>query len=167
LILAVDVQYHEDTALVAGVLFSSWESAEPHRCVITPVKKIVPYESGAFYKRELPCILALLDEVPEPLEVIVVDGFVSLGAEQNKGLGMHLYDALDQTTAVVGVAKQAFKDTPQECELLRGDSLKPIYVTAVGISLEEAVKNVASMHGKFRLPTLLKKVDRLCRGNSA
>jgi len=165
LILAIDVQYKEDTATVAGVLFSNWQSAEPHRCVVTPVSKILPYEPGAFYKRELPCIMALLKEVHEPLDVIVVDGFVSLGADQRKGLGMHLYESINKSAVVVGVAKQAFKDTPKEFELLRGESQKPIYVSAAGMSTTQAINHVASMHGKHRLPTMLKKVDQLCRGN--
>jgi len=167
LILAIDVQYKEDSATAAGVLFTSWEVDKPHRCVVTPVSTILPYEPGAFYKRELPCIMALLKEVHEPLDVIIVDGFVSLGADQRKGLGMHLYESINKSSVVVGVAKQAFKDTPAECALLRGESQKPIYVSAAGMSTKQAIANVASMHGKHRLPTMLKKVDQLCRGNDA
>ena len=51
----------------------------------------------------------------------------------------------------------------QICELLRGESVKPLYITAKGMSLDEAKKVVASMHGKYRFPTLLKEVDSVAR----
>jgi deoxyribonuclease V len=36
-------------------------------------------------------------------------------------------------------------------------------VTAVGIDLAEAARRLGEMHGPYRIPTLLKRVDRLCR----
>jgi deoxyribonuclease V len=38
-----------------------------------------------------------------------------------------------------------------------------LYVTAVGIDPRAAASNVRGMHGKHRLPTMIKRVDRLCR----
>ena len=111
MILAIDVQYQEDSALAAGVLFSSWDSAAPDRSIIKTIQGIAPYKAGSFYKRELPCILSLLEDIEEAIGVIVVDGFVTLGANEEKGLGMHLYDSLENKTPVIGVAKRSFKDT--------------------------------------------------------
>lgn len=164
MILAVDVQYEDNSALAAGVIFPMWSSTEPNRYITKSISGIEPYEPGAFYKRELPCILSLLEDVNEHLEIIVVDGFVTLGKEETKGLGMYLFEALNEKTTVIGVAKKAFKDTPKACEVYRGESLNPLYVTSVGLSLEKAISGVASMHGKHRIPTLLKKADQLCRG---
>lgn len=164
MILATDVHYNEHTALAAGVLFNNWQSDESCRCLIKPVLGIEPYEPGAFYKRELPCILSLLEDLRELPATIVVDGYVTLGEEKRKGLGMHLHEALDGAVSVIGVAKQAFKDTPKNCEIYRGDSSKPLYVTAVGVSFEDPVAGIVSMHGKHRIPALLKKADQLCRG---
>ena len=65
---------------------------------------------------------------------------------------------------MIGVAKRSFKDTPEQCELFSGDSTKPLFVTAVGMTLGEAKAHIASMHGEHRIPTLLKRVDQLCRG---
>ena len=62
--------------------------------------------TGEFYRRELPCLLAVLQNIPKP-DVIVIDGYVWLGSGHS-GLGAHLYDALNQTGAVVGVAKSRF-----------------------------------------------------------
>ncbi|GLS25143.1 endonuclease V [Marinibactrum halimedae] len=166
MILAIDVQYSDHSALAAGVLFDSWVSSHPIECFIKAVPDIQPYEPGAFYKRELPCILALLEEIPDNIEVIVVDGFVTLGREKKRGLGMHLYEALDNKIAVVGVAKKAFKDTPLQAEVYRGQSNKPLFVTSVGISQQQANSAIVQMHGKHRIPTLLKKADQLCRGIS-
>lgn len=163
MILATDVQYDGNAAIAAGVLFESWDSDTPHRCLTTSITDIAPYEAGQFYKRELPCILALLKEVNQHVDVIIIDGFVTLGHEQHKGLGMHLYEALDGQIAVVGVAKRSFKNTPKACEVYRGNSEKPLYVTSVGISLEEAILNVRKMHGKHRIPALLKETDQICR----
>jgi deoxyribonuclease V len=38
------------------------------------------------------------------------------------------------------------------------------FITAAGCDAELAAENIRAMHGPFRLPTLLKRVDRLCRG---
>ncbi|WLQ12420.1 endonuclease V [Hahella aquimaris] len=166
MILAVDVQYEDDGgATVAGVLFKDWNDPEPARAVLTQVSEVQDYEPGQFYKRELPCILQLLDAIPETVDIIVVDGYVSLGADDRPGLGMHLHNALQQRIPVIGVAKKAFLDTPPDREILRGDSLKPLYVSAVGIPLPQARDWIHSMHGKHRIPTLLKRVDQLCRGS--
>lgn len=160
--LAIDVHYTQ-TALAAGVLFADWISGEIERTVLTEIIQIAPYEPGSFYKRELPCILSLLKKVHEPLDVIIIDGYVQLGKAQKMGLGLHLYQALDEKIPIIGVAKKAFKDTPQACELLRGNSINPLYITSAGIELDKAQEYIKQMHGKHRIPTLLKKVDQLCR----
>ena len=48
-------------------------------------------------------------------------------------------------------------------ELRRGTSRSPLYVTAAGMEATEAARHIAEMHGPHRVPTLLKRVDRLCR----
>ena len=167
MIFTIDVQYTDNSALAAGVIFPRWDSDEIERILLKDIREIAPYEPGNFYKRELPCILALLEDVEEELEAIVIDGFVSLGSNEKAGLGMHLYNAIDKSAPIVGVAKKSFVDTPKECEIYRGSSAKPLFVTAAGIRLDEAKSLIASMHGKHRIPTILKKADQLCRGINA
>jgi deoxyribonuclease V len=94
---------------------------------------------------------------------IVVDGYVYLGREKKPGLGKYLYDALSGETAVIGVAKSHFRGTPRVAEIRRGDSRRPLYVTAVGVSQEEAKWRIKGMCGENRIPLLLKRVDQLCR----
>ena len=162
--LAIDVQYLSDEAVVAGVLFHDWQSEEAAKTLTKTVRNIAPYEPGSFYKRELPCIKALLDQVNDPLDYIVIDGFVTLGSDERDGLGMHLYRAINNEIPIVGVAKKAFLDTPASCEIYRGDSKKPLFVTSVGIDLQKAKELILSMAGRHRIPALLKRADQLCRG---
>lgn len=164
MILAVDVDYHPDnTATIAGVLFKDWEDESPTETIVTQLADILPYEPGQFYKRELPCILHLLAQISVPIRCIVVDGYVQL-SEGRKGLGLYLYDALEQKIPVIGVAKNAFTKITSDTYLYRGASKKPLYISAAGIDLSVAKNNIAKMHGAYRFPTLLKKVDHLCRG---
>jgi deoxyribonuclease V len=79
------------------------------------------------------------------------------------GLGKYLYDAINGEVSVVGVAKKRFKNIDSQCEIYRGVSKKPLYVTAVGIDMEQAKANVRAMHGTNRLPISIKRVDQICR----
>lgn len=164
MILAVDVQYGEDAAVVAGVLFETWESAESRQDYISTVTPIAPYEPGHFYKRELPCILQLLTEHNLTPTCIIVDGYVFLDGTTRPGLGKYLFDTLGEDIPIIGVAKRRFKGIDTAYGILRGESLTPLYVTSVGIEVMDAQRFVHSMHGRYRIPTLLKRVDQLCRG---
>lgn len=163
MILAVDVDYGDSSAKVAGVTFSNWDDQEPEKIYLTQIVGIAKYIPGSFYKRELPCILSLLSEHSLTPDVIVIDGYVYLNGIDKPGLGKHLYNALGGDIAIIGVAKRAFKDIDNKFALYRGESKNPLYVTAVGIDIHKARKAIVQMHGKYRNPTLLKKVDQICR----
>lgn len=165
--LAVDVHYRQKNAIAAGVLFTNWHSCEAAQELITQMPSVANYEPGQFYKRELPCILELLKQVKPLPDCIVIDGYVYLGGDEKPGLGKHLYNALNGQCAIIGVAKSRFAGTPVTAELFRRDSSRPLYVTSVGIGQTEAKQFIKAMCGKSRLPTLLKKVDRLCRGKTS
>jgi deoxyribonuclease V len=64
---------------------------------------------------------------------------------------------------VICIAKTAFVGIAAESELLRGNSARPLYITSAGIELAWAKERIRSMHGPYRIPTLLNDVDRLCR----
>lgn len=163
MILAVDVDYGEQGALVAGVLFKEWFEEKAEKILYTEINKVNEYKSGEFYRRELPCILSLIEEHKLKPSVIVIDGYVSLGEKSCPGLGKYLYDALNGETKIIGVAKKPYKDTPYNTNLLRGKSSKPLYVTTVGVELDVAKGHIKSMHGKNRIPSLLKLADTACR----
>jgi deoxyribonuclease V len=167
MILAVDVHYPGCGAIVAGVLFEDWPCGEASRTCLTRMSEVADYVPGAFYLRELPCLLGLLREHALQPDVIVVDGHVFLDGAGRPGLGKHLFDALDGRVPVIGVAKTAFVGMDPRFEVRRGDSARPLCVTAAGLPLDEAQARIRAMHGAHRLPTLLKLVDRLCRDAAA
>ena len=160
----LDVQYNgNENAMVACLGFENWEDEKATYVKTHLIENIMPYVSGKFFERELPCLMEALKGLDD-IELVVVDGYVWLDEPTHKGLGLYLYEALEQKVPIVGVAKAKFGNTPKMCELLRGESLKPLYITSVDFDLEEAKEAVASMHGKYRFPTLLKEVDSLARG---
>ena len=168
MIVCIDVDYRDrpdgkTAAVAAGVVLSSFAAAVAVAERVCHIGEVAAYVPGQFYRRELPCVLALLDTIEQPIDTIVVDGYVILDAAGSHGLGGHLYEALDRQVPVVGVAKTPFRANPPAIEVCRGGSQRPLFVTALGVDLQAAADSVAGMHGRFRLPTMLKRVDRLCR----
>jgi deoxyribonuclease V len=151
-------------ALAACVVARGWTDAEPLEVQVVTVGEVRPYAPGRFYERELPCVLAVLERLRTAVEVIVVDGYVILDEHGTPGLGGHLHARLGGEKAVVGVAKTAFRGSGFATAVLRGTSLRPLYVTAMGMEVEPAARLVERMHGDHRIPTLLGLVDRLARG---
>jgi deoxyribonuclease V len=161
-ILAVDVQYQENTAFVGGVVFDDWGAPEPTAEFVSTLEDIEEYEPGNFYKRELPCILKLLTEHVLAPKCIVVDGYVYLDGKQKPGLGKRLFDSLADLDEVIGVAKKTYSEIGDDFEIYRGKSEKPLYITTTG-DLESAKSRIATMFGKHRMPVLLKRADQICR----
>ncbi|MDL2124814.1 MAG: endonuclease V [Deltaproteobacteria bacterium] len=163
MLACTDVHYYNDHAVAACILFKKWTDSIPVAQLHTTISKIAPYTPGQFYLRELPCILKVLDLVTENLEIILIDGYVWLDSYQSPGLGAHLYEALSRNTPIIGIAKNQFKKSDVAAEIKRGKSDRPLYVTSAGINQQYAANCIAKMHGKFRIPTLLKKVDQLSK----
>lgn len=164
MLYALDVDYRPDgAALAAAVGFARWTDAAPAEERTALVASVEPYEPGAFYKRELPCLRAVLAAVAGPVDLVVVDAHVWLKALDQPGLGGRLWESLGRAVPVVGVAKQPFIDGVA-LPLTRGASAKPLWISAAGTDPVEARERVREMHGEHRLPTILKRVDALCRG---
>lgn len=149
--------------MAACILFSQWGDAAAARELCARIEDVEPYQPGEFFRRELPCILRVLESAPSPVDAVVIDGYVWLDGASRPGLGAKLYEALRETTPVIGVAKTQFRGAGAFVTVLRGDSKRPLYVTAAGVDVSQAAAHVRSMHGEHRIPTLLKAVDRLCR----
>jgi deoxyribonuclease V len=164
MIACLDVDYRDTTASAAAIAFREWPDATPVEERVVAVSNFQPYEPGQFFRRELPCLLAVLRAL-RPVSVILVDGYVWLDGMSRPGLGAHLYRALDGQAAVVGIAKTKFRGTDGACEVTRGRSIRPLFITSAGMNAEEARQHVRSMHGSYRMPTLLKRVDRLARSD--
>lgn len=162
MIACLDVHYFGSSAAAACVRFAGWEAQEPAAERIQVVESIEPYQPGQFYRRELPCLLAVLEADPLP-ECAVVDGYVWLDGQGRAGLGAHLFEALERRVPVVGVAKTAFAGAAHAVAVLRPGSRRPLYVTAAGLNSQEAGRLVARMAGEHRIPTMLRRADSIAR----
>jgi deoxyribonuclease V len=165
LIAFLDVDYRNGGARAACVLVGSWIDPLPASSYVADIDEVRPYEPGSFYLRELPCLEAVLDLLPEKPDVLVVDGYVWLGDQQRPGLGARLHEASGKTP-VVGFAKTKFRSlegSPLMELVYRGRSANPLYVTAVGIDLPIAASALARMHGEYRIPDILRATDHLAR----
>jgi len=164
-ILCTDVDYKDDgSAVAAGVTLKHWSDDQACDELVVLVENIEPYVPGQFYKRELPCIQAIMKGLTG-VSLVIVDGYTWLEPKR-PGLGAHLWGDLGGSVPVVGVAKAYFKDT-QAIEVTRGKSKRPLYVTSQGIGPAEAARLVESMAGRNRFPDMLLRVDHLCRGHVA
>lgn len=172
-IVCLDVDYRESETVTAAVGLPDWAApAAAFERTRRVSEAPQPYEPGRFYLREMPHLLAMLEEVRDvhgPIARVVVDGYVWL-ATGRPGLGAHLHAAMAARwlveVPVIGVAKTAFRDNDRAVAVTRGASARPLYVTAVGCDEADAARAVASMHGAHRMPTLLARVDRLARGDA-
>ena len=162
-IACLDVYYLNETAQAACVVFGSESPNQMIAEYVTLISEVNEYIPGEFYRRELPCLLAVLAQVKEEIGLVIVDSFVWLG-QGKKGLGAHLYEALEGKLGVIGVAKTFFHDCTACLEVYRGESKKPLYVSTVGFDLNLAGELVKNLQGEYRIPEVLKRVDQLSRG---
>jgi len=164
MILAIDVHYRLNFAKSVGVVFQR-NSEEIIDTFIVYVDKVQAYESGKFYKRELPCVLELLRQVDlNQIDIIIIDGYVYIDNKHTNGLGAYLYFALEKEIPIIGVAKNTLKNNHKTVvEVYRGESKKPLFVSSVGMDIDKAVKIIKKMNGAYRIPIMLKNVDRLTK----
>ncbi|WP_299712425.1 endonuclease V [uncultured Tenacibaculum sp.] len=165
MILAFDTYYFDNKAKTVCVSFNTIADAEPADIKDEIIEDVPEYVPGSFYKRELPCIVSLLKQFDlTQVELIIVDGYAILNNEGKLGLGGYLYEELNKTIPVIGVAKSQFNvENKFAKELFRGESKKPLYVSAIGMDLQEAFNAIKDMDGNYRMPTLLKVLDTKTR----
>jgi nucleotide-binding universal stress UspA family protein/deoxyinosine 3'endonuclease (endonuclease V) len=163
----LDAHYTDSAASAACILFQAWDAPAPLQVLALRQDPAQAYEPGAFYKRELPLLLAVLDRLERPPGTVIVDGYVWLDDSGSRpGLGARLHRALGERIPVIGVAKTRFAGASAGIPVLRGGSGRPLYLTAAGIDPSEAARGVAAMHGDHRIPTLLQLADRTARDAS-
>ena len=156
-----------DRALAAIVAFESWTDEEPLAKTAIEISNVAAYVPGRFFERELPCLIAAIEEIKllcpqDDVEMVIVDGNVCLDKNETPGLGKYLYDHYQQRVPVIGVAKTSFNGLDAS-EIYRGDSKRPLFVTSAGIAETEAAELIQNMAGPHRIPTLLKLVDQMSR----
>ena len=165
--LVMDVHIEGDSARVGAVAFDDWAAAEGTRNHSLAIAHVEKPAKGELDLRALPWLVQLLDAHRLQLEVIVFDGFVHLDAQETPGLGRRLHDTLGGRTAVIGVSKSLFKgsETPDQFCVFREDETPALVVTCAGIDLGAAKARVRTMHGRKRVPTLMKLAARIAKGS--
>ena len=61
MIAFLDVDYRDSGAIAAGVLAHDWADPTPAAEVVALIPEVADYVPGEFYRRELPCLLTVLD----------------------------------------------------------------------------------------------------------
>lgn len=159
-----DVGYADDAAVVGCLSIAEFEDTVPVDEWVVDVSSVGPYVPGQFWMRELDPLLRGVAAAAYDLSVCVVDAYVDLGEDQTPGLGRILFERTG--IPVIGVAKSRYPGTPQECEVRRGSSKRPLYVTTAGFDQDEAKRCVERMAGVGRVPTMIRRADLLSRGSS-
>jgi deoxyribonuclease V len=167
-IAILDGAYAADAAGVACVLADAWTVGTPRteisrHLVCAPA----PYVPGEFYRRELPLLRAVIDDINPPPAIIVIDGYVWLGADGTPGLGARLFESLRSMIPIIGVAKTRYRSDTWSERICRGKSRRPLYVTSAGVENAMAARLISGMHGEHRIPTLLQQADSLARATLA
>lgn len=172
--LIFDVFYDEKkgTAKAAALEFNSLLDKTPLAEYVDVSPIASEYIPRKFYKRELPAIMSLLehqvgiDKLRTEYDTLIVDGLYKLG-EKYPGLGEHLKDCLKNTYGidieVIGIAKTHFEGCESVSDkVFRGKTAtRPLWVN--GSSNKNYHSLVENMAGTYRIPTLIKLVDSLCR----
>lgn len=165
MILAFDTYYYENKAKTVCLGFKDWEVEGSYQIFSETITDVAEYVSGEFYKRELPCILSLLSKIDiKEVNLIIIDGFVFLNDENKFGLGAYLYIALNEEIPIIGVAKRDFVSIEKNRKkIFRGVSKNPLFITSIGIDLNLASKKIEELNGEYRIPNLLKELDRFTK----
>jgi deoxyribonuclease V len=161
---AVDVHYLRTGGARAAAVLADAGFADvlAERTAVLP--QVPPNRPGQFYRRELPPLHAVLDDL-RSLSLLVVDGYVDLDAAGRPGLGAHAHAEFG--IPVIGVAKSLFRTATHEVPVLRGSSARPLFVTAAEMPATDAADLVRRMAGRYRLPDALRRADAIARAGPA
>jgi deoxyribonuclease V len=66
----------------------------------------------------------------------------------------------------VGISTLMMPSLPAQFEVFRDEEARPLIVTCIGIDLGAAKVRVRTMHGRRRVPTLMKLAARLARSGA-
>jgi deoxyribonuclease V len=158
---AVDVHYlSTGGARAAAVLAADAVFAHvlAERTAVVP--RVPPYRPGEFYRRELPPLRAVLEDL-SGLGLLVVDGYADLDPSGQPGLGARAHAEFG--IPVIGVAKSRFRTATHAVPVVRGSSVRPLFVTAAGMPSADAADLILRMVGRYRLPDALRRADTLAR----
>jgi deoxyribonuclease V len=161
--LVVAVHFDGAQANAAAVAFDAWDAAEATKTCVSRIAHVEKAVRGELDLRELPCVMQLLREHSLAPELILMDGFVHLDADETPGLGQYLHQALGGTVPIVGASKKSQPGLSVQCEVMREEEAPPLFVTCAGMDIGAAKARLRAMHGRKRVPTLMKLAARLAK----
>ncbi|MDH0867111.1 endonuclease V [Mitsuaria sp. GD03876] len=161
--LFVAVHLDGSQATAAAVAFEDWNAAEATKTYLSPIAQVDKAVRGELDLRALPCVMQLLAEHKLEPELLLIEGFVHLDGDETPGLGQHLFQALGGRVPVVGVSKKGLPGLSAQFEVMREDETPPLVVTSAGLDIGAAKVRLRSMHGRKRVPTLMKLAARLAK----
>lgn len=120
---AVDVYYPSGGGAVAALVVV----ADPAFATVVfervvGLAEIEPYRPGAFFRRELPALRAVLADAGRA-DLLVVDGYVHLDPHGRPGLGAYAH--AEFAVPVIGVAKTPFRSATHAIEYAAAERAGP------------------------------------------
>jgi deoxyribonuclease V len=162
--LVVAVHFDGTQAQAAAAAFDAWDCAEATQTYVSRIAHVEKAVRGQPDLRELPCVLQLLREHSLEPDLVLIEGFAHGGAAETPGLGQHLHQALGGKVPIVCVSKKCLPGLTVQFEVMREEEAPPLFVTCAGIDIGAAKARVRAMHGRKRVPTLMKLAARLAKG---
>jgi len=180
-IAGVDVGYDNQRGLAhASIVVMRFPELTPllHIQKFTPVD--FPYISGLLAFREIPAILAALEELPAMPDLLMVDGH-GIAHPKRMGIAAHLGLLLDVPS--IGVAKSRLTGSFTMPELEKGsyfplmagqerigtvlrskDKVKPLFISpGHRVSIETALEITLKCLTRYRLPEPTRMADKLSK----
>lgn len=180
-VAGLDVAYAEDSDRLAAavVVLDARTLAVLERSVVLGRARF-PYVPGLFAFRELPSLVAALDGLGTPPDLLVCDG-QGLAHPRRFGLACHL--GVHTGIPSIGVGKTAFVGTYDPPATARGSvsdlvldgevvgavlrtrpGVKPVFVSVGhGLDLATACRHVLNLTPEYRLPETTRQADNACR----
>ena len=164
---AVDVHYLSTGGARAAAVLAA-DAAFAHvlaeRTAVVP--RVPVYRPGEFYLRELPPLRAVLEDL-SGVGLLVVDGYADLDPGGRPGLGAHAHAEFG--IPVIGVAKSRFRTATHAVPVLRGSSVRPLFVTSSGMpaanagpALGRGVQRTAVWKPAWREPASASPIVSFC-----
>jgi deoxyribonuclease V len=180
-VAGLDVAYAEDgDRLAAAVVVLDTTTLEVVERAVVVGRAAFDYVPGLFAFRELPALLAALDRLAAPPDLLVCDGH-GLAHPRRFGLACHL--GVVTGLPALGVGKTPLVGRWDEPDTRRGswsplrdgdevvgrvlrtqDGVKPVFVS-VGhrMDLDNACAQVLALAPRYRLPETTRQADQACR----
>ncbi len=181
-VAGVDVGFEKNNTITrAAVAVLEFPSLKPITQAIARIPTTFPYVPGLLSFRELPAILAALEQLKDLPDLILCDG-QGIAHPRRLGIASHLGVLIDIPT--IGVGKTRLIGTYREPGEQKGDwselkdkeeiigavvrtraNVKPLYISSGHrVSLKSAIDFTLACTTRYRLPETTRAAHRLASG---